>query len=260
MDFRFYMVPGDRRLQVLDAVIRIYTERAEPVSSAAVAQALECRWSPATVRNIFTELEQLGWLQRPHRAAGRVPTDQGYRVFVESIVRPASEDAAAQDWLRVELDPQELPLSELLVRAALLLSRISHALGLSQLILEPGRDAAPGGMRITGVDELLEQPEFKDPDRLRMLIHLLDDATPFGVYLRGLADSPGRVRLRIGGENSLSELSQFSLVTARIDRADETAFMGLLGPVRMEYPLVLGAMESLVRLLHSRAEDKQSWS
>jgi len=262
MDFRYYELPDDRNLLVLESVIRLYTERAEPVSSAAVARDLQHRWSSATVRNTFGELERQGWLMQPHRASGRVPTDRGYRVYVERIVRPGQPHPAWERLVHSEVDPRRGSLAESLDRAASLLSRVSHALGMSLLVLAPGPEAEADAdaVSITGVDELLGQPEFDDPGRLKVLIHLLDDASAFGRYLRALADPPGEVRLRIGQENAMEGLSTFTVVTSRIHHSDGTALMGLLGPVRMQYSLVLGAMDSLVRLLHSRSGQPRHWS
>lgn len=264
MEFRYYEVPEDRSLLVLESVIRLYTERAEPVSSAAVARDLRHRWSSATVRNTFGELERQGWLMQPHRSAGRVPTDRGYRVYVERIVRPGQPHPAWERLVHTEVDLRRGGLAESLDRAATLLSRISHALGVSLLVLaaDPGSaaDAGDSPVTIKGVDELLGQPEFDDPRRLKVLIHLLDDASAFGRYLRTLADPPGEVRLAIGQENALADLNSFTVVTSQIHHSDGTALMGLLGPVRMEYSLVLGAMDSLVRLLHSRADRPSTWS
>lgn len=266
MDFRYYELPEDRQLRVLDSVIRLHTERAEPVSSAAVTRDLDLCWSSATIRNVFMELEELGWLVQPHRSAGRVPTDLGYRVYVERVIRPTRDGKQWERVLESELlEFHDGSLSHVLDRAAALISRLSHALGLSLLILSPAPSSseaeADGRVQITGVDELLGLPEFEDPRKLRVLVHLLDDAAPVARYLREIVDTPGQVRVRIGEENRLADLEQFSLIGTRIDRSEESAVMGLLGPKRMDYPLVLASLEGLVELLHdSDRPDNDSWS
>lgn len=262
MDFRYYELPEDRQLRVLDSVIRLHTEQADPVSSAAVARDLDHNWSSATIRNVFMELEELGWLVQPHRSSGRVPTDLGYRVYVERVIRPTRDGRQWERALESELAFHDGSLETVLNRAAQLISRLSHALGLSLLIMSPApwpvdRET---GIRITGVGELLGLPEFEDPQRLRVLVHMLDDAAPMTDYLRGLSSEPGRIHVRIGGENTLAELDQFSLIGARIHRDAEGAVMGLLGPVRMDYPLVLASIEGIVRLLHDDAPTHDSWS
>ncbi|MCP4546007.1 MAG: hypothetical protein GY835_06030 [bacterium] len=261
MDFRYYDIPTDRKLRVLESVIRLYTEQAEPVSSAAVSRALQRRWSSATVRNVFMELEELGWLTQPHRSAGRVPTDLGYRVFVEQIVTRGCMANPMDQVLEAELDPGRQSLIELIDQATVLLSRISHALGLSVLVFSPENELGDNRIQIAGVDQLLGQPEFDDPGRLKVLVRLLDDSGPIGGYLGDIAGDPGEVTLQIGEENTLSGFKNFTLVTTRIYRSEEKALVGILGPVRMEYPLVLGAMSSLVRLLHTEDTDPtDSWS
>ena len=260
MDFRYYEMPEDRNLRVLDAVIRLYTEQAEPVSSAAVSLELQHRWSASTVRNVFKELDELGWLHQPHSSSGRVPTDLGYRIYVEQVLSRSMRRVFWDEQLRSHLDLQTAALFPLIAQAVELLSRLSHVLGVSLLVVSSAGERPGGEVHITGINELLEQPEFQDPGRLKVLIHLLDNAAPFDHYLRRLADSPGRIRLRIGQENTMSGLDHFSVVTTRIDRSAESALMALLGPVRMEYPLVLGAMGSLVRLLHCGSDEAQTWS
>ncbi len=264
MDFSYYDIPDDRQLRVLNSVICLYTERAEPVSSAAVARHGKHSWSSATIRNVFMELEDLGWLVQPHPSAGRVPTDLGFRVYVEQVIRPTRDGKPWERVLESELDFHDGSLATVLDRAARLISRLRHALGMSLLIVSPApteEGAAESDVHITGVDELLGLPEFEDPRRLRVLVHLLNDAGPVSDYLREIAETPGQVRLRIGCENTLPELGQFSLLSTRIQRSDESAVMGLLGPVRMEYPLVLASLEGLVKLLHEdETPPNDSWS
>ncbi len=251
MDFRYYDIPDDRALSILESVVRLYTEAAVPVSSTAVAKDLGHRWSSATIRKAFSELEAAGWLTQTHTSSGRIPTDLGFRVFVERIVRPGAKQARLEPWLESELDLRDESLTTLLGNAAALLSRISHSLGMTLLVFSPAGEPEDSPIKITGVDQLLGQPEFEDPQPLKVLIHMLDDAAPIQSYLRDIDDRPGEIGVRIGDDNTLSELSSFGLVTARIDRSRETAMMGVMGPVRMEYAPIIDALESLIRLLHS---------
>jgi heat-inducible transcriptional repressor len=83
----------DRARQLLGAVIREYTATAEPVASGALVRRYRLDLSPATVRNELAALEELGLLTHPHTSAGRVPTDLGYRYFIESLMPSASVSA-----------------------------------------------------------------------------------------------------------------------------------------------------------------------
>jgi heat-inducible transcriptional repressor len=85
---------GERQRELLRAVIREYITTAEPVASGALVRRYNFGLSSATVRNELAALEDLGLLMHPHTSAGRVPTDLGYRYFIESLMpRPALEAA-----------------------------------------------------------------------------------------------------------------------------------------------------------------------
>ncbi len=78
----------DRERDVLEAVIRTYVDVAEPTGSRTVARKFELGVSPATVRNTMSDLEEKGYLFHPHTSAGRIPTDQAYRFFVDRLIQP----------------------------------------------------------------------------------------------------------------------------------------------------------------------------
>lgn len=88
-----------RKQEILDAIIDAYIHDAEPVGSERLAQRMHLRMSPATIRNEMATLEELGYLSHPHTSAGRVPTDRGYRFYVDSLQQ--NEPLSAQDRNRV---------------------------------------------------------------------------------------------------------------------------------------------------------------
>src|SRR4051812_40907501 len=91
-------VLDQRKASILRAVVEEYIDSAQPVGSGHVAAAPGVEVSPATVRNEMAVLEQEGYLVQPHTSAGRIPTDKGYRYFVDTLVGPAplGQDAAQQ--------------------------------------------------------------------------------------------------------------------------------------------------------------------
>ena len=76
---------NDRRTQVLSAIVRDYVETREPVGSRALVERYHLGVSPATIRNDMAFLEEAGFIAQPHTSAGRVPTERGYREFVDRI-------------------------------------------------------------------------------------------------------------------------------------------------------------------------------
>ena len=83
---------SDRRLEILRAIVEEYVQTQEPVGSKAIAENHSLGISPATIRNEMAVLEEEGLITQPHTSAGRIPTDRGYRIFVDKLatVKPLS--------------------------------------------------------------------------------------------------------------------------------------------------------------------------
>lgn len=126
---------SDRERQVLEAVVRTYVETAEPTGSRTVCKRFDLGVSAATVRNTMSDLEEKGYLGHPHTSAGRVPTDQAYRFYVDRLIRPAALSAEERAQLVEALDPGSSSAVEQLVRKA--------TRALSVLSLELGVAMAP---------------------------------------------------------------------------------------------------------------------
>ncbi len=115
-----------RRNDILEIVVEAYVTTASPVGSELICKKLRQSLSSATIRHVMVELEKDGLLEQPHTSAGRVPTDRGYRYYVNSLmnaIRLSSEEARS---LAVVIHPKELEVEELLERASDVLSQLSH--------------------------------------------------------------------------------------------------------------------------------------
>lgn len=120
-----------RDLRVLEAIIRAYIARAEPVGSQAVARDSGLGVSAATIRNTMGELEAKGYLYHPHTSAGRIPTDRAYRVYVDHLMRLSPPSREAQRALRDELVTERTAVEEILRRAAQVLGVLTQELGVA---------------------------------------------------------------------------------------------------------------------------------
>src|ERR1700739_4960206 len=89
---------GERAPPLLRILIESYTRDGQPVGSRALSRESGLQLSSATVRNVMADLEELGFVSSPHTSAGRVPTDKGYRFFVDTLLqlRPPDEAASAE--------------------------------------------------------------------------------------------------------------------------------------------------------------------
>lgn len=121
----------DRSRQVLATLVREHIESGEPVSSQVVARHCGLGVSSATVRNVLAHLEESGYVHQPHTSAGRVPTDQAYRAFVNMLLedrRPARPPAVVEHQLRREAGRAPL-FDDLLVSVSQAVARAAHQLG-----------------------------------------------------------------------------------------------------------------------------------
>lgn len=122
----------DRERRVLEAVVRIYVDTAEPAGSRTVGKSPDLSVSPATIRNTMADLEEKGYLTHPHTSAGRVPTDLAYRYFVDQLIRPTSLTPEEQAKVVRQLEEAGSSAVERLVRhATRALSLLSLELGVA---------------------------------------------------------------------------------------------------------------------------------
>jgi heat-inducible transcriptional repressor len=132
----------DRERRVLEAVIETYIATAEPAGSQTVARRCALGISPASIRSTMSDLEAKGYLYHPHTSAGRIPTDQAYRVYVDALVQRRPPDSQSREALEVELTGAVMESEELLRRAAQVLGILTQELGvavapaLDEIVLE----------------------------------------------------------------------------------------------------------------------------
>jgi heat-inducible transcriptional repressor len=123
-----------RQQQILWATVNHYIATAEPVGSKVLAMEYELQISPATIRNAMGALEQSGFLYQPHPSAGRIPSDSGYRVYVDQLISPSEQRALQiEQQLLERLTPQHLSLDALLRDVTRILARLSGCVALVTL-------------------------------------------------------------------------------------------------------------------------------
>ena len=217
----------NRRKQILWAVVREFVDSAEPVGSATIVEKYDFGVSPATVRNDMVWLEEQGLLKQPHPSAGRIPTELGYRYFVNEFV------AAEKPRDPQEEHRQQLAQLRRLVRDDLQRSARLFAQQLAQLTegtaftrLENGR------LHLAGLSNLVKHPEFRDTELLFAVTQALDRLE------QTLAQLEGRMRhdveVLIGTDNPFG-CGTSAVVVRYADPQIGQGIVGLLGPERMDY-------------------------
>ncbi|MDO4533089.1 MAG: DeoR family transcriptional regulator [Coriobacteriia bacterium] len=228
----------DRRQRVLAALIHEYVAHALPVASKALVEGYPLGVSSATVRNDLCALEERGYIQQPHTSAGRIPTDSGYRSFVDALLAQADLDedpATAEAMRRMRESAREL--DELLDRTSAMLTEITACLS----IVLPARAAALP-LRSIGLSTLMQQPEFQNSIVLVPLLRMIEDDSLLG-YINNTAGEDGPV-VRIGHENRDESLGNVSVVATQFGRGSDAGIIAVIGPTRMDYERALRAVQA----------------
>lgn len=180
----------ERKKNILKAIVDDYIATAEPVGSKSLVNRYHFNVSPATVRNEMAELEELGYLEQPHTSAGRVPSDKGYRAYVDSLLKIEELSEAEAEKIRVYLRDSLDELTGLIRKASSILSERtgytslalspqlhkSHLKQIKILMIEPGR-ALVVVVLSAGVvkDRLVRIPEILDSDQLMQVAAAIED-------------------------------------------------------------------------------------
>ena len=232
-----------RQRQILSAVVELYTKTALPVGSQVLLERFQFPVSSATLRNDMVALEEAGYLYQPHVSAGRIPTDAGYRFYVEEMM--GDEDLSREDqrWLQKELLMMKAKQARLGRSTTKLLSALSGNLAVSGLI---DKDE----FYDFGMKELMEKPEFQEIDELCRLVETLDslDERIDAIFAK-LSD--GETQIFIGDENPIKGISNCSMVVAPYQSSEGQGILAIIGPKRMDYAKNKSLIEYMKKLLGS---------
>lgn len=132
MDAKFPKL-NEREEKILEAVVHLYITTAEPVGSRTVAKRLRLQLSPATIRNVMADLEEMGYLTQVHTSSGRVPTDLGYKYYVSKLMKVQELTFAERQRIEQELTRKLDSAEQILKRTSQLLALASHQAGLAEL-------------------------------------------------------------------------------------------------------------------------------
>ncbi len=235
---------SSRRLEILRAIVDEYVATQEPVGSKSIAQRHSLGISPATIRNEMAVLEEEGLITQPHTSAGRIPTDLGYRVFVDKLatVKPLStaERRAIETFLEGAVD-----LDEVIMRTVRLLADVTKQVAVVQYpSLDNSKVGHEGKIVLSGMANLARfQEDFATT--MHPVLEALEEQV---VLLRLLGDANETVKVRIGSEQSESSLRTTSLVA--VGYGPENAplgALGIIGPTRMDYAGSMAAVSAVAR-------------
>src|SRR5688572_14687409 len=212
----------ERQRQILHAIVEQYAEVASPVGSQLLAKVFGV--SSATIRAEMAELERLGFIMQPHTSAGRVPTDKGYRFYVNSLSeeKDVLPERRGERALAARVTGVGMP--ERTIRNAVdTLVELTHNLGLATI---------GNQLYMSGLSNLFGQPEFMQPMQVQQVAHLLDNLEP---WLREAAPNQP-LSVYIGKENPIGRSAGCSLIISKFQSPySHQSYIGVLGPTRQSY-------------------------
>ena len=212
----------ERQQKILNAIVEQYAEVASPVGSSLLAKVFNV--SSATIRAEMAELERLGYIHQPHTSAGRVPTDKGYRVYVNSLAGAQTDAIERRAEKALASRVQHAGAPERMIRNAVdTLVELTHNLGLATI---------GNQLYISGLSNLFGQPEFINGVHVQQVARLLDNLEP---WLREAAPNEP-LSVYIGQENPLGRSAGCTLIISRFRSPfSDRSYIGTLGPTRQSY-------------------------
>jgi len=234
--------PDNRLRDIFRIIVREYLRSAEPVGSAHIVSRYRLGVSSATVRNDMVELEERGLLEQPHTSAGRIPTEAGYRYYVDEFVG----EGELEDKPRRELETAVVELEADMEAAARKFAKTVASITGETAIIRVGTQAY-----LTGVSNLMGKPESREGDLVRSAMRAIDELDAIVGDLEKRAGDD--VSVLIGAENPFGrELSSVVTVFAAPDVGE--AVIGILGPTRMDYDTNV----ALLRYIRERMDELEN--
>lgn len=234
-----------RRNNVLEAIINIHIMTAIPVGSKYISQLLGL--SSATIRHVMFELEEQGYVRQPYTSAGRVPTDLGYRKYVDNIMsikRLEENDTLLEIGQHIT---KKRFFEEVIEAVSSAISRITNYTGIA---LSPNNR-----LYLDGTYHMLEYPEFSKLDLARDFLKIMEEKNEL---LRIMSQDLGAngTTIHIGRENIFDELRECTIVTSayRIKNCI-SGNIGVIGPMRMRYEEIVPLVERLAEITTKTLEE-----
>lgn len=223
----------------MDRIIQEYINNARPISSQLIERKYKLGVSPATVRIEMQRLSDSGYLFQPHTSAGRVPTDKGYRFFVDRLldkeISKILELFEVKDVLEREKD-----IFKQIISLTRFLSKSSSAFVVSYI-------SEDNLFFKEGWEEIMKEPEFSDKDLVSEFTKLLENME------KGIQDLKlnSSVKVYIGNESPLKKSKDFSVILSKCRFPKKEGVISIMGPKRMPYQKNISLISSLTKLLEN---------
>jgi len=230
-----------RQSKLLAAIIDQFIATAMPVGSQRLLEAIDLSISPATIRMEMAALEDQGFLEQPHVSAGRVPTAEGYRMYVSDFMEPTrGERLVRRKFEELRVQYMQRKDRERAFESVLLLSRMIPNVCFATIPYRPR-------VYYMGLANVLRQPEFQENTELASgIVEVLEDRL---ANLLDLVPVDEKIRYYIGEEDIFPKFPSCSLMVTEYRLRDYRGAIGILGHMRMDYAYNTVALDLVADLL-----------
>jgi heat-inducible transcriptional repressor len=229
-----------RQILILIAIVEQYAEVASPVGSNLLAKLFNV--SSATIRADMVELEKMGLITQPHTSSGRIPTDKGYRYYVNQVNETdlnkliTNHERHSERAINARVIGGGLP-QQTIRNAVDTMVELTHNLGLATI---------GDQLYMSGLSNLFGQPEFMHGDSVQEVARLLDNLEPW--LIETAPNEP--ISVYIGAENPIGRSAGCSLIISRFRSPySDRSYVGMLGPTRQSYRDVISLVKRTGELL-----------
>lgn len=232
----------NRNIEVLKGLVAQYITSGKPVGSEFLTHSLELEVSPATVRTILRDLENEGFIEQPHTSAGRVPTDKGYRHYVNSLV---AQDLGRRQQTKIagQFESLQITYGGPARATAKLLAHLTHCLVISGWMRAHDLQEA-------GLASMLQHEDGGQHEAIREISMLLEKVDDYVRQISQHEASRNNAAIYIGSENPLIDALHTSSIvrTVQLDNGEEVVLL-MIGPKRMPYQRNVALLNSVASLL-----------
>lgn len=232
----------ERKDIVLGYVIEQYIKNLNPIGSAFLAKEYRLDWSSATIRNILAELEEEGYLTHPHTSAGRIPTQYGYRYYVDHLMHEIQLLEEEKKRIHHEYRQNVDELEKLIDKTSQIVCEVTHYTSIISV------DGWSNKIVCRGINHVVGSPEMKDIQKIQNLLKVLDEKERILHVIN--RDLQHKIEIYIGQEIACKEIESCSLaVCSYRTKNGPSGRIAVLGPTSMDYERVVSALGYITELI-----------
>ena len=235
----------ERQIKILKAVVEEYIESGEPVGSAVLEKKYELGISPATIRNEMAKLIKNGYFKQPHTSAGRIPTKNAFRFYINQLMEEKKLSVVDEVAAREKIWDSRFDFDHLMKEAVKALAKQTKSLALATV--------KDGEVYHAGYANILNMPEFFDIDVTKTILSMLDEVNQINRLFEKSFDE-GSVHFLFGDEFGYDYLEPCGMVFVDFQINDKkSGSVGIIGSNRLNYSSVVPTVRYFAKLIEELA-------